>query len=309
MKRGNYLDDAKKALKAGKKDIICLGGLDSFLQDASQKDIDLLRKDIYSWVKGEIKDPVLTRKLRNLKYLKNFRAAVNERVRFLVDVKNGKDSQIQEISLGLYVSRSKLSLDKDKCIRCDVSHTVCPKECIKVTPKDIVIQDKCVLCGVCVPFCPVSALELETNDEASALVKGTDPIPVLPGPVEINGVMIKKIFDGTIEVEEALCPMDCEECVSACPVGIIERDGSHVKLEKDLCVFCGACLKACPKEAITIKGNRIYHEEGFSAAWTVSVEKFLGKEKNNVMLNHKSMSKIKGLVSTEEFGGFVSKNG
>jgi ferredoxin len=43
---------------------------------------------------------------------------------------------------------------------------------------------------------------------------------------------------------------NCGACVDACPVDAIsEGDGKHV-IDADACVDCGACADECPVEAI-----------------------------------------------------------
>ncbi|RJQ65289.1 MAG: 4Fe-4S dicluster domain-containing protein [Desulfobacteraceae bacterium] len=45
----------------------------------------------------------------------------------------------------------------------------------------------------------------------------------------------------------------CESCVPYCPVGAIAVDDSYAKIDQDLCVECGVCLRAevCPTDAIS----------------------------------------------------------
>jgi ferredoxin len=53
----------------------------------------------------------------------------------------GINNNIVTIGLNLYASHVRLVLDKEKCILCDVSHTICPKEAITVK-EDITINNK-----------------------------------------------------------------------------------------------------------------------------------------------------------------------
>ncbi len=287
----DYLDN-KKELVVGQVTIMNLRELLAYLKQA---DTFSERQKIYSWIKNSVKDPVLARKFRKVKYKKNYIEFLEKRIDYLNKVKKGLEKTKVQVNLNLYVTKAKLVLDKEKCIRCNVGHIICPKEAVEVIEQNILINDKCVLCGICVPFCPTGALNLEINDEA--LLKDANPLPDLADYEKINGVMIRRLFDGWITVEDTSCPEECEYCVAACPIGIIERDGKKVLIDKDKCVHCGACEHACPDKLIEVKRNRIYHEDGFSAAWTEIVEKLLGKKKVNIMLNQKSHKKIREIIN------------
>jgi len=45
----------------------------------------------------------------------------------------------------------------------------------------------------------------------------------------------------------------CGACVSACPVEAIKEDGDKYVIDAEKCVDCGACTGSCPAEAITEK--------------------------------------------------------
>jgi formate hydrogenlyase subunit 6/NADH:ubiquinone oxidoreductase subunit I len=56
-----------------------------------------------------------------------------------------------------------------------------------------------------------------------------------------------------------LDPVRCDgsaKCVDVCPTGAIALSGSSWTLDAGACVFCGACERACPRDAITL-GRRI----------------------------------------------------
>jgi len=44
----------------------------------------------------------------------------------------------------------------------------------------------------------------------------------------------------------------CEGCVEACPVGALKRE-KLVVLDSKKCIKCGACVKACKHNAISLK--------------------------------------------------------
>ena len=57
-------------------------------------------------------------------------------------------------------------------------------------------------------------------------------------------------FRGLPELSPAQCPAGCAECLAACPVGAISREGGAVRIDLGRCLFCGACAAACPHGAI-----------------------------------------------------------
>lgn len=40
------------------------------------------------------------------------------------------------------------------------------------------------------------------------------------------------------------------ECVAVCPVACFHGDASHLYIDPDVCIDCGACVPACPVKAI-----------------------------------------------------------
>jgi Fe-S-cluster-containing hydrogenase component 2 len=44
----------------------------------------------------------------------------------------------------------------------------------------------------------------------------------------------------------------CGACVDACPVDAISMDGDCANVDADECIDCGACVGECPVEAISM---------------------------------------------------------
>ena len=45
----------------------------------------------------------------------------------------------------------------------------------------------------------------------------------------------------------------CGACVEACPAEAIKIEGDKAVVVEDSCVSCGACVDACPCSAITVE--------------------------------------------------------
>jgi len=137
----------------------------------------------------------------------------------------------------------KLTHDATKCDFCQLCMTACPEEALKLerkvieTPKlsgkvDIDLDD-CITCGWCQTICPRDAAKVE------------------------------KIFEGKYELVTSRCPAGCSTCVEVCPANAlyippVEEAGQKpgkLMWNEDFCMFCGACVNACPADG-TIKMKR-----------------------------------------------------
>jgi 4Fe-4S ferredoxin len=79
-----------------------------------------------------------------------------------------------------------------------------------------------------------------------------------------EAITVEKLFEGEIEFFPEKCPAGCSTCVEICPCNAIylptpppaaQMKGSQeakIAVNKDLCMFCGACVAACPGEDIIV---------------------------------------------------------
>ena len=151
----------------------------------------------------------------------------------------------------------EISLFKEKCdSTCElVCQKECPTEAIKVTTKisengetpeilEVEIdKNKCIYCKRCELMCPFGALH------------------------------VKKPFQGKVELNKTLCPKDCVVCMDICPTSAIRLENEKAVLYPDFCIFCSACQKVCPKEAICVSRDWIFHEDIEAAAWLTALRK------------------------------------
>ena len=173
----------------------------------------------------------------------------------------------------LQVKNYKLTLDKNRCVGCQVCTAACPKEAIKTqkqpkipgekTKKAKVDVDlaKCNFCGICDVTCPYGAIKVTLNDSHNLPILEKDSYPQL-------------VRD--IVVDTHKCEKECVECENACPLKLIKIskvgfDGNPVQditalsanekkrvqlsfdIQKDYCPTCKICEVKCNPGALKVK--------------------------------------------------------
>ncbi len=189
--------------------------------------------------------------------------------------KTAKKDTAESLTLewGLQVKNYKLTLDKKRCVACQICTLACPKEAITTQkqPKSVgekakkakvdVDLAKCNFCGICDVTCPYGAISvtLNGNHDLSLLEKESFP---------------KIVKD--IKVDTRQCPKECVECETACPLGLIkvskfsfdgkpiakmdpsspifkDRVQVNLDIQKDYCPTCRVCEFKCSPGAIKVK--------------------------------------------------------
>jgi 4Fe-4S ferredoxin len=176
----------------------------------------------------------------------------------------------------LHAKHYALTLDKNKCVGCEICKIICPREAIEIKKRskmqgktaerpifDVSTQ-KCSFCGMCESMCPFNALQVSINGEhiVSVVEKGSFP---------------QLIHE--IEVDSSKCGVECVECEKACPLNLIKvnllSDGKEiprsevasykdinnlniqVDIKKNESPCCRLCEYKCPEGAIHVR--KIFH--------------------------------------------------
>jgi len=172
----------------------------------------------------------------------------------------------------LQVKNYKLTLDRKRCVGCQVCTVVCPKEAIKTIKQprtcdkaakvkvDIDLA-KCNFCGACDVTCPYGAIKVTLNDNHDLNLLAKECYPHLVKEIVVN---------------TKGCPKECDQCESTCPLALIKVskvgfDGKPVTdvtpltpnekkrvqitltVDKDHCPTCRVCELKCTPGAIKIK--------------------------------------------------------
>jgi Ni,Fe-hydrogenase III small subunit/ferredoxin len=57
-------------------------------------------------------------------------------------------------------------------------------------------------------------------------------------------------FKGLPEIDSSRCGNGCSQCVQACPLNAVIKDQRGIRVDLGKCIFCGACERICPDQAL-----------------------------------------------------------
>jgi 4Fe-4S ferredoxin len=176
-------------------------------------------------------------------------------------------------------SKTTFKVDDEKCTICGICGALCPAievkhkpftaETGKVEGEVVWDETRCDACKVCVEACPEECITVEREIESKKL-EGTVDIDQkmcctctwCSRSCPTEAITVEKLFEGEIEFFPEKCPGGCSTCVEICPANAIylpsDIPASQLKgkveatiaVNKDFCIFCGACVNACPGEDI-----------------------------------------------------------
>ncbi len=176
----------------------------------------------------------------------------------------------------------------DACIFCGKCARNCSSQAISVNRKEKSWQidmAKCVRCGECVKGCPKDCMTQDFGKPRENFV-----FPKPKGYLVCKEILCAGcnncMFACTLNKDSAACPdlariqmnvhtqaefhiqaqpcLQCEnpKCAEACPVAAIRPDpvtGARV-VEEDVCIGCGACVRACPFEVKRMRFDKVKHK-------------------------------------------------
>ncbi len=178
-------------------------------------------------------------------------------------------------------------VDEEKCTLCGICDILCPAIDVKLKPfsaesgkvEGEVVWDEaqCDACNICAEMCPEECITIE-REIVSNKIEGTVEIIdddcctcrwcAVNCPTE--AMTVEKIFEGEIEINTDKCPGGCSTCVDVCPANALylptpvpaaEMKGEiepNIAINEDFCIYCGACVNACPAEdAIILKRTAV----------------------------------------------------
>ena len=197
-----------------------------------------------------------------------------------------KEPPLTIVEKRFYVNIIRLTIDRSKCIFCDVCMRVCPKNAIRPVRRGdgsiaLSISDECSLCGACEPLCPSGAITVTVDGKRLNPIVSAGGFP-LPFP--------------KVEVDQSKCREDCYECLKACPRGALTIDSKHnIMVEESKCLRCPWCEDACPEKAIRV--NPIFEgwvsvdeskcEEKCEACVEICPTKALTKENGRIRVDQR----------------------
>lgn len=196
-----------------------------------------------------------------------------------------------------------LTLDRQRCVGCDLCTALCPQEAITVDhgvlkdgrlaqrPAVDIDPQKCNFCGECVVVCPVNALSMLIDGQARIPVWEYEVFPVLVKEIKWDGTKLPaELADTVVKV----CPADvitvdvkrkgqkvsavenvqvdtsnciyCKQCevVSSETFQVTHPFEGIIRLERSLCPpGCQACADICPTHALFMSNGDLVLDDRF----------------------------------------------
>jgi 4Fe-4S ferredoxin len=207
------------------------------------------------------------------------------------------------------VKSVRLELDRSLCRNCGTCISACPNNVIKrgapgasmrgikaktPTTQGVVLDAKaCSYCGVCTVFCPFDALSLAVDGEKvpreKLQVVEKKALPqIVEELVELkDGKTGRRFMEGHLEFSKETCMSGCRVCVDICPTGALAFDTTdegwtpeNMVIDRDKCIYCGACAYACPVAAMKMFREKIRTDGEFQDPFWPDTERRLLEAKN-----------------------------
>ncbi|MCB5246217.1 MAG: 4Fe-4S binding protein [Candidatus Cloacimonadaceae bacterium] len=53
-----------------------------------------------------------------------------------------------------------------------------------------------------------------------------------------------------VKIDKDIC-IGCAACIDTCPTAALSMEGDKAVCDEDTCIDCGSCIAVCPVQAIT----------------------------------------------------------
>jgi len=227
-------------------------------------------------------------------------------------------------SEGKKLGKSTVNVDETKCHFCGVCTAICPfgaltlsmngerwvpvleKESFPQVVHEVTVDEtKCPAdCRECEDACLFKLIKV-TLDKDSDHVRvqvDTEHCPdcqICEDKCPKGAIVTRKIFSGSVAIDEEKCPEGCHDCVDVCPIpGVLSLSGDgKVRINEKYCVYCGACRVVCPVEgALVLQRFSVHHTPVHSGAWNKALEKLATTAEVTKELRTKSSMKARETV-------------
>ncbi len=151
-------------------------------------------------------------------------------------------------------------------------------------PECIICEEKCPLDVITVRFQDLTDKEMEerkkklpeTSQRTIVDIKKNlcAACVICEAECPAGVIRVTKFFEGSLEIDQKLCPEKCQNCYDVCPVDALslDKDGK-VDVKDKFCIYCGACVNVCPNlEALDLNRTSIRHTPIQSGAWNKALE-------------------------------------
>ncbi|MFH0749120.1 MAG: 4Fe-4S dicluster domain-containing protein [Candidatus Bathyarchaeota archaeon] len=185
----------------------------------------------------------------------------------------------------------------------------------RCTPDCKICEEKCPLGIISVKFDQLTAEEIDERKKKKLPITSKKTIVTIRKElcaackvceIECPAKVVKvtKFFNGSIKINQELCPEDCHDCLDVCPVNalFLGNDGK-IYVNDMFCIYCGACVNVCPKpEALELSRTSIRHTPVKSGAWNKALEKLTSTSGLGSELRAKRTGKAREAIKNLELG-------
>ena len=172
-------------------------------------------------------------------------------------------------------TRGAVAINVDGCVLCGACARACPTNAIEVDRKAAtwtIERMACIQCRGCVDNCPPKCLDMDPKYTEPGGEKIFDKFDIPPkkkapkkdapakaGAAEASADAAAADAadgDGPLTCNKETC-VYCGLCGKACPVDAIKVERKPEKIwevDEDECIKCGACIEKCPKDSLAFGG-------------------------------------------------------